>query len=154
MGLALFTSRIKLILKLLKTLFMEVCMKFSSTIIAVSLCTGMVFAQAATTTTTTTTTKPAAAAVKADLKISGIVVSVDAVANTLTIKSGKKDETVSVTAETKIMSAGKTITLADLKADEKVVVGYKTEEGKMVADHIKVVPAAAAKKAETAPATK
>jgi hypothetical protein len=123
-------------------------MKIAKAAFMLSACVGMLFAQASTTTTTTTTTTPPAkpVAVKA-LKVVGSIVSVDAIANSLIVKTAKAEDTLSVETGAKILSANKAITLADLKTGEKVVVFYKTEEGKKVAVEVKVAPPAAEKKA-------
>ena len=86
--------------------------------------------------------------------IKGTVVSVDAIANTIIVtpKGKKADDTLSTTDKTVVMPKGKTV--ADLKADDKVTVSYKTEDGKMVATKIVLAPAPKAKKmaAPAAPA--
>ncbi len=104
-------------------------------------------------------TKAAAPTTKAKAKtavaqiIKGSVVSVDAIAGTLIVtpKGKKTDDTLSTTDKTVVLPKGKTV--ADLKADDKVTVTYKTEEGKLVATKIALAPAAkAAKKPAAAPA--
>ncbi|MDD5674931.1 MAG: hypothetical protein PHC61_12245 [Chitinivibrionales bacterium] len=92
-------------------------------------CTGLVMAQAAA---------PAAAPAKKEgaKMVMGTVVSVDAVANTIIVKTKKGEDTLSVDAAAKIMSGKKAITLGDLKADAKVVVSCKMVEGKKVATKI------------------
>ncbi len=93
------------------------------------------------------------------MQIKGTIVSVDAIANTIIVQTmGKKkvDDTLSTTDKTVVMPKGKTV--ADLKADDKVTVSYKTEDGKMVATMIKLWPMKAPKKmaapaAPAAPAT-
>jgi len=88
------------------------------------------------------------------MMIKGTVVSVDAIANTIIVtpKGKKADDTLSTTDKTVVMPKGKTV--ADLKADDKVTVSYKTEDGKMVATKIVLAPATKAKKmaAPAAPA--
>ena len=69
----------------------------------------------------------------------GTVVSVDAIANTIIVTpmgQKKADDTLATTDKTVVMPKGKTV--ADLKADDKVTVSYKTEDGKMVATQIKL----------------
>jgi hypothetical protein len=92
------------------------------------------------------------------MMIKGTVVSVDAIANTIIVtpKGKKADDTLSTTDKTVVMPKGKTV--ADLKADDKVTVSYKTEDGKMVATKIVLAPAPKAKTmaapaAPAAPAT-
>jgi hypothetical protein len=125
-------------------------MKFSRILLALCICTGLVFAQAATTEPAVKAEPAAKTVPAASLKVIGVIVSIDAIANSLVVKAAKKDETISVTNDTKITNAGKAITLADLKADEKVSVHYKTEDTKMVATSIKILPKAVAKKSEAA----
>ena len=72
-------------------------------------------------------------------KMMGVVVSVDAVANTIVVKhAAKKAEfTFEATPTTKIMVAGKEAKLADIMKDNKVTVTYKWEGKKRVAIAIK-----------------
>jgi hypothetical protein len=119
-------------------------MKLFNALLAVAVCTGLVFAQAATTTTTTTTTTKTKVAKTSAMKVTGTVVSVDAISNTLILKVGKKEDTLNTNMETKITNAGNVVTLGDLTAGEKVKVECKKEEGKTIAMEIKVVPAATA----------
>jgi hypothetical protein len=131
-------------------------MKLARLALLVGVCTGLVFAQASTTTTTTTTgsAEPAAAAPAAKPakaktaapKVSGTIVAVDAVANTIIIKAKTAEDTLTTDANTKIMSSGKAITLADLKTDEKVSITYKVEAEKKLATMVKVIPPPAPKK--------
>lgn len=124
-------------------------MKLFNALLAVAVCTGLVFAQAATTTPAASAAPaaPAKATKSTTMKVTGTVVSVDAISNILVIKkSAKKEDTLTITTDTKVMSAGKAITLGDLKADDKVNVSCKKEEGKMVAIAIKLIPPAAEKK--------
>ena len=111
---------------------------------------------AAATTTKTTTTKTETVKAPAALKAHGEVVSVDAVANTLTVKGKKADVTFAVSATAKITSGKKEVKLADITAGSKVAVSYTKEGTTMTASSIKVMPAKAvkaAKAAKAAPAT-
>lgn len=121
-------------------------MKLFNALLAVAVCTGLVFAQAATTTPAASAapTKAAKAAKSSEMKVNGTVVSVDAISNTLILKVGKKEDTMNTNMETKITNAGNVVTLGDLTAGEKVKVECKKEEGKMMAMEIKVVPTAVA----------
>lgn len=67
----------------------------------------------------------------------GMVVSVDAVANTFVVKGKKTDMTFQVAPMAKIMIAGKEAKLADIKKDSKVIVNYKWEGKTRVATSIK-----------------
>jgi hypothetical protein len=125
-------------------------MKLSHALLALSVCSGLIFAEASTEAAKT---EPAKTAVKpaAGAKVGGKVVSVDAIGNTIIVKTGKKEDTIGVTTDTKILSGGKAVALADIKADEKVRMTCKKEDGKLVATEIKVVPVAPAKKSEATP---
>lgn len=128
-------------------------MRFSKMLLAVSLFTGLVFAGATTTTTTTTTTEKATPKVVM-FKIAGKVEAVDAIGNTLVIKTAKKSDTISITTSTKITNIGKPVTLSDIKTGESVRALCLKEEGKLVASSVKLGVAPAKKPAENAtPAT-
>jgi len=121
-------------------------MKLSHVAIAALAAASMLFAQEAA---------PAAAPAKAAKKeavksISGTVVSVDAVANTIIVKVKKGEDTLSVEAGAKIVSGKKEITLGDIKADAGVTVSFKVVDGKKVATKIseKAAPAAKGAKVE------
>jgi len=101
-------------------------MKLSRILIAVLACTSLLLAQEAT------------APAKAKKACMGTVVSVDAIANTIIIKTKKGDDTISVDPSAKIMSGKKDISLGDIKADSKVSVACKTVDGKKVASKITV----------------
>ena len=88
----------------------------------------------ATTTTTTTTTKTVAPKVR---KLTGTVVSVDAVANTIVVKVKDTEKTFTLDPAAKIMIAGKEAKLADIQKDAKVTVVYKFDGKKRVALAIK-----------------
>jgi hypothetical protein len=84
----------------------------------------------------------------------GTVVSVDAVANTIIVKTKKAEDTISVDTTTKITSGKAKVALGDIKTDANVTVKYKVVEGKKVAVSINEKAAAAgkAKKEAAAPA--
>jgi hypothetical protein len=125
----------------------------------------MVFAQEEAVPASCAAAKaPAEKAVKKEgvRKVTGPIVSVDAVAGTLVVKGRKGEDTLTVNDKTVIMVGGNTVALADLKAGSKVKVQYKTIEGVKTAARITEVPADPAapekakgkgKKAEAAPAT-
>ena len=98
-------------------------------------------APATVTTTKTTTTKTETVKTPAAMKARGEVVSVDAVANTLTIKGHKGDVTFAVAATAKITSGKKEVKLADIAVGSKVAVTYTKDGATMTASAIKVVPA-------------
>lgn len=106
---------------------------------------------------TTATTAPAPAAPEKTAKkeaakpVSGTIVSVDAIGNTVIIKTKKGEDTLTVNDKTAITSGGTTVALADLKTDAKVAASYKMEEGKKVAVKISE-KAAKTKQPATAPA--
>jgi hypothetical protein len=105
---------------------------------------GLVFAQAKTTPITPKNMEQP--------KLVGFVMSVDAIANTITIKTPKGDETLAVEKNAKIKAEGKDIKLADVKKDSKVAAHYKTEAGKKIVTSIHVLPTKATK--PVAPAKK
>jgi outer membrane lipoprotein-sorting protein len=127
-------------------------MKMAKLCLALAVVTGLVFAQAASTGAE----KPAKAAksAAASLKLSGTLASVDAIGNTIVVKTAKADETLSVEPTTKITNAGKKATLADLAADGKVVVKYKKDGDKMIALSISETAAKAAAAEKPAKASK
>jgi hypothetical protein len=126
-------------------------MKLHHALIAGLVSCGLVLAQEAATTAAPAApaaekAAPAKAPAKKEAvkKVMGAVVSVDAIANTVIIKVKKGEDTLTVNDKTAITSGGKTIALADLKADTKVAASYKVEEGKNVAIKISEKPAAPA----------
>lgn len=121
-------------------------MKLSTILIAVVACTSLLFAQEAAAPKAE---KPAKK--EATSTISGTVVSVDAIANTIIVKVKKGEDTLAVEAGAKIKSGKKDVTLGEIAADSKVTVTCKKVDGKNVATTI-VAKAAAAPKA--APAAK
>ena len=93
-----------------------------------------------TATTKTTAAKPAAVAkpaVPKVRKLTGTVVSVDAVANTIVVKVKDTEKTFTLDPAAKIMIAGKEAKLADIQKDAKVTVVYKFDGKKRVALAIK-----------------
>jgi hypothetical protein len=131
-------------------------MKFAKVLVAVLACTSLLLAQEAAAPKAEKTAKGEKKA--ATSTITGKFVSADAVANTIIVKVGKKDDTVAVDAAAKIVSGKETLQLADIKADSKVTVTCKMVDGKKVADKISVTapkaekPAKAEKKAAAEPA--
>lgn len=101
--------------------------------------------------------------VKAKMKqVTGEVTAVDAKANTITVKKGKKDTTITVDDKTKIMVGKDKKALADVKVGDKVTVHYaepvtpakeeKKAEKKMEKKEAAPAPAPAAKPAAKKPA--
>ena len=89
----------------------------------------------------------------------GEVVSVDATANQIVIKSSEGKmaaNTFDVTDKTNIRKAGKEIKLSDIVAGDKVIVAFKKKDDKRIATAIRVkAPKASEMPATTtAPATK
>ncbi|MFH0775181.1 MAG: hypothetical protein V2A53_06815 [bacterium] len=100
------------------------------------------------------TTTPVKKAVKTVSRLSREVVSVDATANTITVKNkAGKVETLNVAPKAKIKKAGKIITLSEVSAGDKVTIAYKTEAGQKVAVSISVkkVPVTKATEPKQAP---
>jgi hypothetical protein len=83
----------------------------------------------------------------------GTVVSVDAVANTIIVKTKKVEDTIHVEAGAKILSNKKEIALGDIKADVSVTVKYKVVDGKKIAATITEKPAPAGKGKKAAAST-
>lgn len=97
---------------------------------------------------------PAAKPAKSTIDmVRGEVVSVDATANTITIKtkSGKSD-TLNVDEKTKIEKAKKEIALSEVSAGDKVMIAFKVVDSKKIVKTIKISSKSGAKKA-AAPAT-
>jgi hypothetical protein len=117
-------------------------MKLSRVLIAVLACTSLLLAQEAAAPAAA---KPAKAKKEAASIITGSVVSVDAIANTIIVKVKKGEDTISVESGAKIMSGKKEIALGDIKADAKVTVTCKTVDGKKVASKITEAAAKAEK---------
>ncbi len=96
---------------------------------------------------------------KAKMKqVTGVVSAVDAKANTITVKKGKKETTITVDDKTKIMVGKEKKALADVKAGDKVTVHYAEaaapakEEKTMEKKEAAPAPAPAAKPAPKKPA--
>lgn len=124
----------------------------SRALCALLVLSGSLLAAPAATTAAAPAAKPAAAApatkAKAEkpatLRARGEVVSVDAVANTLTVKGKKADETFAVAATAKIKKGKTEIKLGDIAAGDKVSVSYTKDGGAMTATAVRVAPAKAA----------
>jgi hypothetical protein len=70
------------------------------------------------------------------------VVSVDATNNAIKVKdSAGADVTYNVTAQTKFMKEGKSIALADIKADDTLSIEFEESGGKLTAKTVTVMPA-------------
>ena len=95
------------------------------------------------------TAKTAAVAAPKAMSFSGMVVSTDAIGNTVVVKGSKGEETFSVPATCTITQGKKDVKLADVAKDQKVTVKYMEEAGAKTASSIKVT---AAKKAVAATA--
>jgi len=73
-------------------------------------------------------------------RIAGEVVSLDTTANTITVKDKSgKSETLTLDPKVVVRKAGKTITLADVSAGDRVNVRYRTEAEKKFATSIYVL---------------
>lgn len=125
-------------------------MKLHHVLIAGLVSCGLVLAQeAATTAPAAPAAEKAAPAKAAPAKkeavkmVSGTISSVDAIANTVIIKTKKAEDTLTVNDKTVIKVGGKVVALADLKADTKVKASFKMEDGKKVAEKITETAAAA-----------
>ena len=84
-------------------------------------------------------------------KFTGDIKSVDAMAKSIVVtKPGKvpEDKTFFVDDKTKITKGKDALTFADLKAGIHIVIEYKKEMDKMIAETIKVVTLKAAPKAK------
>ena len=101
----------------------------------------------AETTAPATTTAPTAA--KKAPAFKGMVESVDAIGNTLTVKGKKATETFTLDAAGKIMQGKAELKLMDVAKGSKVAVQFTEDAGKKTATLVKVEAAkAAAKKAK------
>ncbi|HUI91154.1 MAG TPA: hypothetical protein VLX68_02800 [Chitinivibrionales bacterium] len=133
-------------------------MKLLKVLVAVLACASFVLAQEAAAPAAAAPAKAEKGAKKeATTVVTGTVVSVDAIANTIVVKAKKGEETISVETTTKIKSGKADVQLGDIKADAKVKVTCKMVDGKKVATQIVETPAAAPKamkkdKAAAAPA--
>lgn len=102
--------------------------------------------------------KAAAPAEKKEVKakmmqVTGEVAAVDAKANTITVKKGKKDTTITVDDKTTIMVGKAKKALADVKVGDKVTVKYAAPAAPAKAEKKEAAPAAPAKE-EKKPAAK
>lgn len=109
------------------------------------------FAQPAATETAPAKAKAPAATVHS---ISGVVESIDAIGNTVVVKTAKVTDTIKVDSATAITENGKKSSLAELKTGLNVSVSYKIAEGSKVAVSIKEKVKAAPAAAAPAPAAK
>lgn len=74
-------------------------------------------------------------------KLQGTIISVDATAGTIIVKTKKENETISIDNATIIkVKKVKKATINDLKSDQSVKVTYKTKEGKKIALKIGAKP--------------
>ena len=127
-------------------------MKFAKILVAVLACTSLLIAQEAAAPKTEKAAKGAKK--EAVSSVTGTFVSVDAVANTIVVKVGKKDDTLAVDASAKVMSGKDTLQLSAIPADSKLTISTKMVDGKKVATKITVKAAAAAKAEKPAKAKK
>lgn len=124
-------------------------MKKVALILASAALVSALFAETATTTTTAAPAakaKPAATA-KASV-VKGSVVSVDAIGNTIIVKTAKAEDTLSVGSAAVIKVGGKDAMLGDIASGTNVSVTYKTEDGKKVASKITEAAAVASASAK------
>ena len=77
--------------------------------------------------------------------LTGEVVSVDAAAKTITVKTKDKDVTLTLAADAKVMIHGKAGSLDQITAGEHVTVKYEEKEGAQVAQEIVTAKAPAKK---------
>jgi hypothetical protein len=132
-------------------------MKRMFVVLAALAITGSLFAQATApkkaVAPVATPKKVAAPATPKVQKLVGTVVSVDAIANTITLKLKTGDETLAVDKAAKITADGKEIKLADIAKDKKVAVHYKVDADKKVAVSIHVFNKEAKKVVNAPPKT-
>ncbi len=124
-------------------------MKFLKVTIAVLACTGLIFAQMEGTKTeekSESKTMEKAEKKAASMTASGKVVSVDAAANMIVVKTKKMEDSLMVDANAKILSGKKAVSLGDIKTDAEVTVTWKMMDGKKTATKIVEKMAAKAKK--------
>jgi len=83
----------------------------------------------------------------AEHTLTGSLVRFDTASQTLSVKTSKGDESVTVASATKINEGSKKLAAADLSgmSGHKVKIRYQEQNGKMVADSIMVSRAAASK---------
>ncbi len=72
--------------------------------------------------------------------ISGTLQSVDAIGNTIVIKTKTKEDTLTVDSATVIKTSGKAVSLGDLASGIKVTATYKEENGTKIAKKITAKP--------------
>ena len=104
-----------------------------------ALLTGGIFA----TGVTASAPAPATSSKKiSSMSATGIVVTIDAVGNTITVKGKKKQWTFAIPANAKIMQGRKPIVLMDIASGSKVTVRYFKDGDTLSASSIKVLPTA------------
>jgi hypothetical protein len=86
------------------------------------------------------------------MSFTGMVVSTDAIANSIVVKNTKSEATFSLAPTGKISQGKKEVNLADITKDQKVTVKYTEEAGVKTASAIKVSAAAIKKEAKTSTA--
>ena len=116
----------------------------SRALCALLVLSGALLAAPAATTAAAAPAPKAKVEKPAGMHARGEVVSVDAVANTLTVKGKKADETFTVAATAKIKKGKTEIKLGDIMAGDKVSVTYTKAAGAMTASAVRVMPAKAA----------
>lgn len=124
-------------------------MKKVALILASAALVSALFAEtAAPVATPAAKAKPAAAAKLSVAK--GSVVSVDAIGNTIVVKTANAEDTLSVESAAVIKVGGKDAMLGDIASGTNVSVTYKTEAGKKVASKITEAAVKAAPAKQTA----
>ncbi len=142
-----------------KVLSLIVAVAFALSLAGVAFAAGTTSTAAAPKTKKVIKHKKAAKKKIARLKyVFGEVTAVDATAGTLTVKGKKGEVTLNTTSKTWMRHGKKKMTLADIKAGDKVSARYSTVKGKDVARSIYMRPVAAkkakAKKTKKAAKTK
>jgi len=109
--------------------------KIALVIVSAALSTALM-AQTTTAPATDTAKAKTHAAAKKEPVISGTLTSIDAIGNTIVIKTKAKEDTLTVDSSTVVKSSGKAVKLGDLASGVKVTAAYKEENGKKVATKI------------------
>ncbi len=109
-------------------------------------------ATSAPATATTTAATPMASKAAKSHSYTGMVISTDAVANSIVIKGMKGEQTFNLAATGKVMQGKNEMKLADLTKDQKVTVKYTEEAGAKTASQIKISAAPVKKEAKTSTA--
>lgn len=118
-------------------------MKSVKVLVAVLACTSLLILQASAAPQAENGAKKQSAP-----SISGTFVSADVVGNTITLKVGKKIDTLGVDADAKVVSGKDTIQLGAIPADSKLIIKVKTVSGQKVATGITVRPTTVPKAAK------